>query len=231
MSINGQLKKLYDQWEKEHPGDLLIRHGLVDEESYLASRHKKVVLLGKEPNSQAYTDLHYEESELMKFTYDETKPGKKILKSDLVAGLWVYGIHNKFPPYNRKNAKEGLKSLGKTNLKKSAGKGISVEAEIRKWATNSLNLWQKELEIMKPDIILFAGTYRCASCLLNLDSKPISTLKNKRYYSIWKMNGHDCLCIDFYHHAVRSRPSPKEAYQLLSAVFAEMAQQGFYSWE
>lgn len=213
MSINECLSRLYDEWDdkwkREYPGEQLVRHGLVCEDTYIAAK-PQIVLLGKELNCQGNPDF-----DLLEFLNGELEKGSKGKNFDrpaMQAGLWAYGILTGFQEDyyqldHSRNAALGLKSIGWTNLSKICGGGKANSNLWKVHAGNQMDLWTEELKIMDPDVILCAGrdTYDLmAELLRKLERKLLldrAKHRRKIYYSEWNLGSHECLCLDFYHHA------------------------------
>ena len=228
MHINDDLKSLYESWK-----NIGEPQGLIDEPTYKASK-PRIVLLGKELNEKRRNFKNL-------FTFMETEikkgqKGKSFSKQPKQVGLWAYGILKGFPDYSKLTdlnlnicAAEGLKSIGWTNVKKPGGKGKAVDAEIKRYAEKQFYLWIKELEIMDPQVILFAGTYNIASSLFLLGSRlETKFILPKCRYSVWQLHGHDCLCVDFYNPGYWG--SYQKSYQHLAAIFNECKKQGLCNW-
>ncbi|MCX6006438.1 MAG: hypothetical protein NTZ34_04145 [Chloroflexi bacterium] len=239
MSINERLSQLYDKWDdkwkREHPGERLVRHGLICEHTYIAAK-PRIVLLGKELNCQGNPDF-----DLLEFLNCELEKGSKgnnFEKPVMQAGLWAYGILTGFQEDyyqldHSRNAALGLKSIGWTNLSKICGGG-KANSEWKKHACNQRELTEKELKIMNPQLILCSGghTYALLAELLRLERKLLLPKENHRrkiYYSIWPLKGHDCLCLDFYHHAAIG--FYEKWYWILEEVFDKCETEGLCTWK
>lgn len=233
MSVNCRLADLYDRWEREHPGDRLIRQGLVDEDTYLRAM-PRIVLLGKEVNQRrnpAFKLLEFLRSELRK-----GNEGNRFARPAMQAGLWAYGILNRFPAYQELDlelhAAQGVGSIGWTNLSKNGGTGEANLAKVREVARAQLNLWKQELAIMDPQLILCSGTYTLMAPLLGLERRqlmPRGRQGRRIDYSIWQLTGHECLCLDFYHHAARGGFA--KWYERLKDVVEECEKVHLCTWE
>jgi hypothetical protein len=213
--ISARLDELYASLGRKD----FIPCGLVDEDSYSASAPKVLFLL-KEVNSK---------------NLDWNVPGHvqrqistgKIRLTWKRMGMWSYAIHNNFPEYeslvkDKEAIKVGLKSIAITNVKKSRGQNVSKYYEIRKHAWMDKDLWQTELQIMDPDIVICGGTYSIITKILGLERHFICRTNNSKrsfYYSTWTLNNHQVLIFNFYHPAVRKSHIP---YQDLRAIVSEL---------
>ena len=160
-----KLQELYDRYSSsdEH----FVRCGVVNEEAYQARKPKLVFVL-KEVNDVD----HSLKSMVPNDQVEKGQRGKHMSRMWKAVGIWSFGIHNGFPEYDEINtvqiSAQGLKCVGVTNLKKSAGKGTSNMRRIREHAVMAIDLWKSELEIMRPDIIICCGTFRIVTDLLGL---------------------------------------------------------------
>lgn len=238
MSINERLSRLYDEWEKEHPGEQLKRHGLVDENTYTSTSTKpRIVLLGKELNCRKNPDFNL--LEFLNCELEKGTKGKVFERPAKQAGLWAYGILTGFrDDYHQleldpnRHAAQGLKSIGWANLSKICGVG-KANPEWKKHACKQRELTEKELKIMNPHIILCAGadTYGLLAKLLCLEPKLLLDKTEERReinYSIWHLESHKCLCLDFYHHA--DRRGYEKLYGILKEVFDKCKTEGLCTW-
>lgn len=233
MSISCRLVDLYDRWEREHLGERLIRQGLVDEEMYLAS-NPRIVLLGKEVNQRKNPNF-----ELLEFLRNELQKGKggnRFARPAMQAGLWTYGILNQFPKYQELDlefhAAQGVQRIGWTNLSKNGGTGKADITKVKEVACAQLNLWKQELTIMDPQLILCSGSYGLMVSLLGLERRQLipKGSKHRRFdYSIWRLKGYECLCLDFYHHSARR--GYDKYYNLLKDVLEECKKLHLCTWE
>ncbi len=235
MSINGCLSRRYDEWKKDHPKEQLIRQGLVCENIYTSAK-PRIVLLGREVNALGNRDF-----ELLKFLRRELEKGnrgEKFKMSAKQAGLWAYGILTGFQEdYHQldlnRNAALGLKSIGWTNLSKIAGGGKADLAQVRESACNQLSLWKDELKIMNPEVILCSGTgtHSLMATLLGLPQEFLlynEEQRRKINYSKWDLGSHECLCVDFFHHA--DRRGYAILYRILREVFDKFEKNGLFTW-
>lgn len=124
-------------------------------------------------------------------------------------------------------AAKGLYYIGITNLKKTGGGSTADIATIKKHAEKYRDLWQNELEIMDPEIILCGGTFWIIADILNeqLVRKPQHT-RTRLWYAQWELNGHRVLLVDCYHPA--NRDSKKPQYNELRKALLELHKKGLW---
>ena len=236
MSINERLNQLYGDWEKEHQGEHLVRHGIVDEETYRKAE-PRIVLLGKEVN--AMKEPQFNLLEYLIYTLEKSREGEGFKKSETQAGLWAYGILKECPDYpksklvlNRYTA-EGIRSIGWTNLSKICGGGKANH----RWKEHAVKQWdltKEELKIMDPQLILCSGedTYGLVTEILGLERKRLLDKTEKRRkinYSIWPLENHKFLCLDFYHHAARGGYG--KYYGILEEVYNKCKFEELFTWK
>jgi len=234
MTINERLNQLYSKWEKNHPGAHLVRHGLVDEGTY-SNAEPRIVLLGREVN--AMKDPHFNLLEYLIYTLEKSSKSKGFKLGEKQAGLWAYGILTGFQEDfyeldHNCNAAIGLKSIGWTNLSKICGGGKANH----KWKEHAVKQWEltkEELKIMDPQLILCSGedTYGLVTEILGLERKRLLDKTEKRRkinYSIWPLENHKFLCLDFYHHAATG--FYEKWYWILEEVYDKCKCKGLFTW-
>ncbi len=201
--INQTLTDLY----KNYYGDKfnsIITCGVVDEETYL-SVYPKIVFLLRE--------AHTEETEWsiplgLRRNVEKGLKGEPLEKRYMYtwrqAGVWAYSIIYSFDNYRilRKDSyvTKGLRAIGMTNLKKTGGKASSKLRLISYHAKQEKALWQKELAVMNPDLILCGNTYNIVVDNLNSDRNLLTEIDSKRYYySLYNVNSKRVVVLDFWH--------------------------------
>jgi len=204
-----QLNQLFYDWENKIPEykGHFVKDGINNEDLYNATI-PKILFITKEPNNpnQEADDFREWWKEEIRFTFSHR------------IAEWAYGIINKFPPYDQiKGAEEdkldALHRISFMNVKKSGGKGISNQEEIRKHIEMNLKFIHEEIRIIQPEIIILGlSTYE-------LRSKTFPELKDK-----WIESGYDIAIarykyakvIDFCHPS--SRNGASASYSLLQNV-------------
>ena len=124
------------------------------------------------------------------------------------AGVWAYAILNGFRSYRELSKPlfraQGIQAIGMTNLKKTGGDAASNREEISKHAKSEVNLWQKELEIMAPDLVICGNTYHDVTANLKLPKTWLLTHKKTHFfYSLWDVGAHKAIILRFWHPARR----------------------------
>jgi hypothetical protein len=223
MTTNEGLDALYDRWKRDnHMTGRIARHGLIDEGEYRQAT-KRVVVLGKDIHASGrgwasfgISGDDYDLPKMMRHRiYDYGLRGKPLWKpSATKAGLWAHGILTGFrddittftSEERNKRAARGLQRIGWTNLSKIPGNGKSDREYIQTQAREQKDVWIQELVAMDPEVIVFSGTFDIASSHLGLKGRQLLPKGNGHrgfLYSRWRVNGRECLCVDFYHHASR----------------------------
>lgn len=128
------------------------------------------------------------------------------------AGEWIFGFTQGFPYYQglykgdrQANIAKGLSYIAATNLKKSGGAGSSNYDVIKKHALDEKDLWTKEIEIVKPDVVICGGTFHIVRDILGFDCKTCGSGA-----SIGQALG--TKFIDLYHPMYRISPKLLYAY-------------------
>ncbi len=93
-----------------------------------------------------------------------------------------------------------------TNLKKTGGRATANPVQIRRSAVQEKALWQKEIEIMNPDLIICGGTYWDVRDNLGPPEHELATINGQPYYySLYEVQyrEHGHVILDFWHPAIR----------------------------
>jgi len=236
MLINGRLGQRYDEWRKDHPKEQLIRQGLVCENIYTSAK-PRIVLLGREVNANGNPDFDF--LGFLRRELEKGNKGENFKMSAKQAGLWAYGIMTGFQEdYHQLdhnyNAALGLKSIGWTNFSKIAGSGKANLAQVKEIACIQSSLWKDELKIMNPEVILCSGTGThglMATLLGPRQETLLCNIKQRREikYSKWNLGSHECLCVDFFHHA--DRRGYETLYEILKEVFTQFEERNLCTWK
>jgi len=223
--INQKLGWLYRRYDTKRR---FIRCGVVNEKTYLRSSPRLVIVL-REPNS---SDRDWSLPKFLREELERFERGQKFQypyfwKTWKPIGIWSYAIHRGFDKYanldSERIAVKGLSYIGMTNLKKTGGRSTAHYPTIKKHAEKYRDLWQNELEIMDPEIILCGGTFEILAELLGL--KPRKTRTGLRYAQ-WELNGHRVLLVGCNHPA--SRESKKQQYNELRKALLELHKKGLW---
>jgi len=210
--INEQLISLYKSFYGD-TYDSIIPCGVVDEETY-ASVYPKIVMILREVHMRTPYQIEYKWT-IPKGLKRNADMGlnnlpmeRKYMYTWRQAGVWVYAIINGFDTYQvlrrPSYVAQGLKCIGMTNLKKTGGKASSNWQEISYHAKQDKELWQRELEIMNPDLILCGGTYSHVVSNLGIERNLLYKADGKGYhYSLFKANGKQSIILSFWHPACR----------------------------
>lgn len=202
-----QLNKLFEQWENEIPGykGKFQRDGIINEELYNQAE-RKILFIEKEPNnpnqeSGDYRDWWNEEM-YYAFTYRIAE--------------WSFGLLKEFPSYDKVWLDENevhkmLKSIAFMNVKKIGGTGNSKESEMLEHAKKNFEFIHKQIEIIKPEIIITGFSWESL-----VDSIFPKVKWRKSGYDTGICKYGDAVVIDFYHPS--SRNAPAASYSLLQNI-------------
>lgn len=221
--ISERLQQLYTPYlvGQEH----FVPCGVVDEEAYLSSKPKLVLVL-REPNDPDQKP-GWSMVDFLQWQISRGLKGESIRPMWKRVGIWSYAIHNGFARYrdidSYSTAAKGLRDIGMTNLKKSGGGGESNNKVIQKCAEDTFDLWKQELEIMNPDLILCGGTYWIISGLLRLNRQQTAS---GPWYSHWQHNDRRTLIASFYHPSYRGRSAM--LYAFLKEALVELRERGLW---
>lgn len=211
MGKEAELQELMESWEKKHRQKgykRFIRDGIVCEEKWEGQSTPKVCYFLKE----AYTS---EENGycLTESLHEAERPWTMWRK----IAIWTQAIHyafqNRICEYNdeilRSKEKEVIDCIGVVNVKKSNGGSSSDYEDLKKYAEEDKEELKRELQIIKPDIIVCGNNRSLLKIVLGDELQDEDTWDNM--LALW---GHT-LVIDYYHPAVRY-PNRVNYYALMS---------------
>lgn len=205
-----ELEKLFDEWEKKHievGHKRFIRDGIVDEAWWLQEQNvPKICYFLKEARTEQEAGYN-----LVKdlYEYEPWKLWKRV-------AVWTQAIQSAFTEesaYNeewiKKNEHTVVKQIAVVNVKKSDGMAESEEEDLQRYLLEDKEKLKRELEIIKPDIIVCGYTFGMLKKVLGdeLDVQHTSDTM----YGFWK----DTLIIDYYHPACHY-PNRVNYYALMS---------------
>lgn len=158
MNVNEQLEKLCMEHFKNRA---YVADGIFFESNADAwnNIHPKVLFVLKQPNSDDLLGEDYRE-------YDfDTCVGEQVWR-ELLGRL--YGImhtdESGFPKYDKATEIKSLKEafcqypFAVINIIKDIGNGTTPTADLKKYALQNLEFLQKQLELLRPDIIVCCGS-------------------------------------------------------------------------
>ena len=215
--VNQALDSLY----RSHFGsecDTIVRGGIVDEQVYRNTRPRIVFLL-KEPNEPNPKQCGWSMPEELHKTIRNYSSANAPLDPGLMctwrqAGVWAYSIIYGFDSYsalkNDRFVAKGLQAVGMINLKKTGGRSRVDEKEISRFAAQQKELWQKEIELTAPDLIICGKTYEDVKKNLGLERWKLGVVNDQLYYySIYEVPDVKCVILDFWHPLVSSTRTAK----------------------
>jgi len=231
--INERLDSLYMDYYGDRINDI-IPCGVVDEETY-SSVYPKIVIILREAHMRTpyQIESRWTIPKGLKRNADmglnNLSMERKYMYTWRQAGVWAYAIINGFDTYqvlrSPSPVAQGLKCIGMTNLKKTGGKASSNWQEISYHAKQDKELWQRELEIMNPDLILCGGTYRDVTSNLGLERYLLHKDLDKSYfYSIHNMNGKQSVILSFWHP--NNRRNRNDNLSVLSILISKLKEEG-----
>lgn len=227
--INEQLEGLYTEY---YPKENVIHCGIVDEETYLASKPRIIFLL-KEPNSgkTGWSIPRGLRCQVQRGLMGH--PFKKGYAYTWVqAGVWAYAILNGFKSYRELREPlfraKGIQAIGMTNLKKTGGGSTSNREVIREHAKREVDLWRRELEIMRPDLVICGNTYREVTDNLKLPKIWLLTHKKTHFfYSLWDLGARKTIILKFWHPARRG--NRVETLELLEQLIDQVQEKEVFA--
>jgi len=228
--INEEVEKLYTQYY--HDKRKMIPCGVVDESVYLASKPRIVFVL-KEPHTSqtGFTIPRGLRRQVQRGLRGE--PFERGWAYTWVqAGVWAYAILNGFRSYRELSKPlyraQGIQAIGMTNLKKTGGGAASNSEVISEHAKREVNLWQQELEIMAPDLVICGNTYHDVTDNLKLPKTRLLTYKETPYfYSLWHLGARRTIILDFWHPARRGNRA--ETLKLLKQLIDKVQEKEVFA--
>ena len=227
--IKEKLVCLYKDYYGDKFNDI-VTGGVVDEKTYV-SIYPKIVFLLREPHTEK---TGWSMTNGLRRNVEKGLKGEALEKRYMYtwrqAGVWAYAIIYGFDRYQvlRKNSyvAEGIKAIGMTNLKKTGGQATSNRHEIGHHAKQEKQLWQKELEIMSPDLILCGNTFNMVINNIGLERILLAEIGEKRYYySLCNLNGKKAVVLDFWHPNNRRRRD--DNLSDLNILMSKLKEKGF----
>ena len=204
--------------------------GVVDEETYI-NIYPKIVFILREPHSD---EIGWSMQKGLKRNVEKGLEGKSLEVGYMYtwrqAGVWAYSIVYGFDRYSvlKKDiyVAKGLQAIGMTNLKKTGGRASSNLREISRYAAKEKVLWENELNIMNPDLVICGGTYQDVRKNLNLDKLLLSKIDGNSYsYSVAKIGQKQCILLKFWHPAIRK--SRENTLNHLKVLISELKRKSF----
>lgn len=157
MSLKDDEDALFAEW-KERRGDIFVRDGVVDEQSYLGS-NPKILFVLKEVNDlkSGGWDLR----ELLRGHYEKGVPWQTWNN----VTRWTRGLRNldKELPWSSLDAidepqrKEVLQSICAVNIKKTPGAGTADENELAHIAAEDEQFLKKQFALYSPNLVICCG--------------------------------------------------------------------------
>jgi hypothetical protein len=201
--IKEALEALYKSYYGENQ-IIPCRCGVACENEYLLSKPKIVFALKEPHTSQSEIDITSCLERQIKRGLEGHPFERGWSYTWVQAGIWAYAIHNGFKSYRelRKPLYEaqGLQTIGIINLKKSGGGSSAIRSVISKRAKLEETLWKKELELLRPDLIICGNTYNDIVEDLVLPKMPLLKTKDFFYhYSKWNYGDNTSILLQFWH--------------------------------
>ena len=208
MLIREREDALFERWQSHRP--LLVRDGLVDEEAFLASSPRTVLVLkdvnGPDGGGWDLRNVLREETRWQTWgTVARWMRGLRELERDLT---WAE-IEAKPPPDERLDA---VRSLCVVNLKKEPGAASSNRSDVERYAREDAAYLREQFALYDPDLVICGGVGITYASVVGADHWQRTT-RGVRYYE----TGDGCHVIDYYHPQVRY-PLDMLYYTLLDAV-------------
>lgn len=204
-----ELALLMNSWESKHKDkgySRFIKDGIVCEHQWIAQKTPRICFFLKEAYSANENGYNLTE------TLHNSNPWTMWKK----VAIWAQAIHNAFDgisEYNetelRSNEKEVIDSISVVNVKKSNGERNSDYDNLKKFALEDKIELKRELEIIKPDIIVCGNNINLLKIVL--ENELENTDAWDTLIALWGKS----LVINYYHPAVHY-PNRVNYYALTS---------------
>ncbi|WP_328190265.1 hypothetical protein [Marinobacter sp. OP 3.4] len=153
------LDELMDAWEEEFPEGRHFNHdGVISKDNWDSSR-KKVLFVLKETNkaNQNVVAAINRAIEVKKSGWWRGKVLRRV-------GRWAYGLQNYdgvVPSLKdaKLNERSAVKSIAYINIRKTAGKARTNRKTFDAHASEYAYFVRRQVELIKPDIVVLCGTY------------------------------------------------------------------------
>lgn len=164
------LEQLFTEWRQRshHSGRLFITDGPIDPLRW-ASVDKRVLFLGKEAYGDDGDTGTWDLPTLVRKKWGGPKH-----KFWWTAAYWALAVRNTtetriatFPEYtgNYESARQAVMEMAILNLKKSAGKSLSTDEDLKIYAKADGDLIKKQFNLLDPHIIICCNTWHLVSHL------------------------------------------------------------------
>lgn len=201
-------EKLSELYRKNHPDGKVIGGGVMDEDKYLFSKGRTMMLMKEvnDPNSKYDWDLPF----LLRDIYNKQRPFYRMWKN---VSRWVLCTQYSdlfYEDIKQNDLHEGLKLIATTNLKKTGGTGQSNYDDILNAAKLGRAEWMEEIHIIAPRMVVCAGTFDIVCKVLEAENQIQYSKSGAAYF-----NRDHCLFLDFVH------PAYQVSDKLMFAYFKE----------
>ena len=183
------MESIWNDWE-EHYGKIgicssrICKDGIVQPDKY-KNEGLKILFVGKEVNDWPGGDMRSLAKEGPKYSYLHN------------LARWAAGLLDQFPDFlkinNRESLNAALRRVALINLKKTSGGSAANMTRIAAYAKNDKELLRKQIELIKPNVIVPLATHDILIWLLDLEVDPDSpnsfpyySNKNKAWIVPWK---------------------------------------------
>ena len=200
--INQKVHKLLEDNRYLFGGMPISFDGVVDEESYLASRVRTAFLLKdingieiKEENGIKVEKMMDTDWEYMNdLRKDILNPNKSLYKTWPNACLWLELLKNPNTTYasciteneefDQSRLRYNMLAVSIINLKKTPGRGSSNHDEILNAIDYGAQMIKEEIDIVDPQLIICGGTFHYAVRLFNVSKDEQKMLPSGAHYFV-----------------------------------------------
>ena len=199
--------ELFNRWrsKENHKGANFVEDGIIDPKRWNKSK-RKILFIFKEAYmapDKKFTNLCelFFENDILDIPLADSH-----YKMWWTAALWAYGIKYfekgkilRIQPFDgdidaNAKVKEALLSCAVIDIKKSGGTSISNNNDLKKYASEDLDLIREEIELVKPNLIICGNTWNLVHQIWT-DKKGEDEVDN--YDMVYKCE--DTYIVDYWH--------------------------------
>jgi hypothetical protein len=168
MSTTRQLRHLFDAWRSRYdPDKRLIFDGPIGGDSKWEACPLRILFLLKEPHDRndVLEECGNDLTELFANSHHYSGNSKV---AERTMGRWAFclrqlhAIHRGAPKLADQDWRGALHDAAVMNLKKLPGGKASTQSEITAYALRDKALLERQLQILRPDVVICGGTFEIA---------------------------------------------------------------------
>lgn len=202
MTINEQIKELYAEYADLFGGEQLAVDGVVDEETFVASKYRVMALL-KEAHDKDKVIPDW--NKYVDYICEEAKTDRKYAHWDNL-NYWIEALYNPEKSFAEctnhtygynKELNINMLKVAVVNVKKTLGDSKSDDDEILEYAKKNREMLLKEISLIKPRLVICGGTFKSAKEIYQI--KTCQHLECGLEYFVINDGNDKMIFIDYVH--------------------------------